>query len=331
MKSPLFKKTAKSADKANIRFNKRMITFFICVVVSVFFWLLMSLSKEYIISVAFPVNYIKLPKDKVLSNSLPASIDIEIKSSGFNLLKYKFMQQRDTVLIDIKDARILNSRSHYFLLTNSRLDKITYQLNNDIRVLKIEPDSILLNFNKKTTKKVPVVAKLNLSFESQFQQADSVKLTPSFITISGASDIIEKIRGVETVPVNINNINKSVSVKLAISGTDDVLKFIEYSPKTIQAQINVTKFTEGNLELPIEVDNLPAGFGLKTFPDKITVKYIVAFENYEKINPLQFRAVVDYKKIELGNNKLKVQLVKFPSEIHSLKVSPEKVEYIIRK
>lgn len=325
------KKINKPANSLSMRFNRRLISFFVCVLVSIFFWLVMSLSKEYTITVSFPVNYINLPKDKVLSNSLPESIDIEIKSNGFNLLKYKFKQQMDTVLIDIKDARMLNSRNRYYLLTNSRIDKITYQFNNDIRILKIEPDSILLNFNKKATKKVPVIAKLNLSFESQFQQADSVKLIPSFITISGASDIIEKIKEVETVPMNINNINSSVTVKLAIAGSSDELKFIECSPKTVQAQINVTKFTEGNIELPIEVDNLPAGFGLKTFPDKVSLKYIVAFENYEKINPLQFRAVIDYKKIELGNNKLKVQIVKFPPEVHSIKVNPEKVEYIIRK
>ena len=330
MKSPLLKKINKSAEKASIRFNKRMITFFTCVLVSAFFWLLMSLSKDYSITVSFPVSYINLPKDKVLSNSLPESIDIEIKSSGLNLLKYKFKRQKDTVLIDIKDARSLSSRNHYYLLTNSKTDKITNQFNNEIRILKIEPDSILLNFNKKISKRIPVVAKLNLSFESQYQQSDSIKLTPSFITISGASDIIEKINEVVTVPMNIKNINSSVSVKLAIATSED-LKFVECSQSTIQAQINVTKFTEGNIELPIEVDNLPAGFGLKTFPDKISVKYIVAFENYEKINSLQFRAVVDYKKIESGNNKLKVQIVKSPSEVHSIKVSPEKVEYIIRK
>ena len=290
----------------------------------------MSLSKEYTITVSFPVNYINLPKDKVLSNTLPESIDIEIKSSGFNLLKYKLKRQRDIVSIDIKDAKPLSSRNHYFLLTNSKVDKITSQFSNDIKILRIEPDSIFLNFNKKITKSVPVKAKLNLSFESQFQQADSVKLNPSFITISGASDIIEKIKEVETVPMNIKNINSSVSVKLPISMTAD-LKFVECSPASIQAQVNVTKFTEGNIDLPIEVDNLPARFGLKTFPDKVSIKYIVAFENYEKINPSQFRAVVDYKKIESGNNKLKVQIVKYPSEVHSIKISPEKVEYIIRK
>lgn len=330
LKSSLLKKNSKSADKASLRFNRRMVTFFICVLVSVFFWLLMSLSKEYTITVSFPVNYINLPKDKVLSNTLPESIDIEIKSSGFNLLKYKLKRQRDIVSIDIKDAKSLSSRNHYFLLTNSKVDKITSQFSNDIKILRIEPDSIFLNFNKKITKSVPVKAKLNLSFESQFQQADSVKLTPSFITISGASDIIEKIKEVETVSMNIKNISSSVSVKLAISMTAD-LKFVECSPASIQAQVNVTKFTEGNIDLPIEVDNLPARFGLKTFPDKISIKYIVAFENYEKINPSQFRAVVDYKKIEPGNNKLKVQIVKYPSEVHSIKISPEKVEFIIRK
>jgi len=76
---------------------------------------------------------------------------------------------------------------------------------------------------------------------------------------------------------------------------------------------------------------LPAGYGLKTFPDKVSVKYNVAFNDYGKINALQFRAVVDYEKIEPGNNNLKVHLVKYPLEVRSIKLNPEKVEYIIRK
>jgi hypothetical protein len=61
------------------------------------------------------------------------------------------------------------------------------------------------------------------------------------------------------------------------------------------------------------------------------VKYNVAFDNYEKINSSMFRAIVDYKKIEPGSNKLKVQLVKYPQEIKAVKINPEKVEYIIKK
>ena len=47
--------------------------------------------------------------------------------------------------------------------------------------------------------------------------------------------------------------------------------------------------------------------------------------------PLGFRAIVDYKKIEPGSNKLKIQLTKIPLGAHNVKLATEKIEYIISK
>ncbi len=289
----------------------------------------MSLSKEYTIELSVPVNYINLPTDKVIANNLSETIEIEIKSSGFNLLIYKLKQNKEVVSIDIKNLKPLTIKNHYYLLTNSKIDKITAQF-DDIKVIKIYPDTIFLNFNKKVTKTVPVKANLKIDFDKLYQQSDSIKLSPAFIEISGAADLIDKIKYLETEPMYLKNITDSLSLKLNILKTPE-LKLIDLSQLTVQATINVTKYTEAIIELPIGVENLPTGYGLKLFPDKVSVKYNVAFQNYEKINPLQFRAVVNYLKIEPGSNKLKIQLLKFPPEVRAIKMNPEKVEYIIRK
>ena len=313
-----------------MRLNKRVVTFLFCLLISAFFWVMMSLSKEYIIDLNFPVKYINLPVDKVFASHLSETIDLEIKSSGFNLLMFKLRQNNETVLIDIKDAKPLPIKNHYFLLTNSRIDKITSQFSNDIKVLKMYPDTIFLNFNKKITKTVPVRPNLKIGFDKFYQQSDSIRLRPAFIKISGAADVIDKIKYVETEPMNLNSVSDSVSLKLKILITPD-LKLADLSALTVAASVNVTKYTEASIELPIEVENLPAGYGLKLFPDKVSVKYNVAFHNYEKINALQFHATVDYLKIESGSNKIKIKLAEFPSEISAIKLNPEKVEYIIRK
>lgn len=290
----------------------------------------MSLSKEYNVSLSFPVTYINLPADKVIASNLPESIEFEISADGYSLLEYKFKHARQSVTIDMKDFKSLPTKNQYYFLTNSRIDKMLSQFKNEVSILKISPDTIFLNFNKKVTRRVRVIARLHLNFESQYQQTDSVELTPAFIDISGAADVIGKINFVETVPVTLKNVTRPVSVKLSIQKTPG-LKFVELSPDAVHAKVKVAKFTEGSLQLPVEVENLPHGYGLKTFPDKVTIKYNVSFDNYEKISPVEFRASIDYMKIEPGSKKLKIQLVKYPSEIRSIKIIPEKVEYIIRK
>jgi YbbR domain-containing protein len=326
MKIPFFN----SNSKTGIRLNRRLVTFLFCVMISTLFWLLLELSKEYTIELKFPVSYINSPADKVIANPLPATIDIEITSRGFNLLIYKLKHTKEAVLIDLKDAKAMSEKNQYYLSTNSRIDKLTSQFSNDTKVLKVYPDTIFLNFNKKITKRVPVKANLKLAFDNNFQQTDSIKLIPDSIRISGAADVVDKINYVTTEPMQLKSVHDSLSLKLSILKSNN-LKFVDVLQPTVQAIVNVAKYTEGSIELPIEIENLPLNYSLKIFPDKVVVKYQVAFQNYEKIESIQFRAVVDYAKIERGSTKLKVQLLKYPAEVRSVRIHPEKVEYIIRK
>jgi len=327
LKSPFIKNT--DTGKEKVRLNRRVATFIACLALSVLFWLLMNLSKDYTIIVSYPVEYVNTPQDKVISNLLPSTVDLEIRARGFFLLAYKF-REAQTVYIDLNDSKPSSQKNYFYLLTNQRMGKITEQFSSRIHILRVIPDTIFLNFNKRAVKRVPVKANITLSMDNQYQQSDSIRLIPDYIDVSGAADVIRKIDHVETAPVSLKDINASRTVTLDLVNTSG-LGDVDYSVKQIKALISVKKYTEGSIDLPVEAVNLPAGYSLKAFPDKVTVKYNVAFDNYEKINALQFRAVIDYKKAEPNSNKLKITLEKFPAEVRSIKLSPEKVEYILKK
>jgi len=242
----LLKNIKSSTSKEGVRLNSIVITFFIVIRVSIFFWLLMALTKEYGMAVNFPVTYVNLPKDKVIANQLPEMVNIEIRSSGFNLMMYKLRRHRKAILIDVQGAKPLRSKNHFYLSTHSSIAKITEQFNNHIKVMRINPDTIFFNFNKKVTKTVPVKANVTLNFDSQYQQTDSIQLRPAFIDISGAADIINKIDHVETVPANFKNIDKPLSLKLTILRSSG-LKQVELSQSAVLAVVNFKKNTEAGI------------------------------------------------------------------------------------
>lgn len=313
-----------------IRLNRKVVTFLVCLFISAFFWLLMSLSKEYDEVIRFPVNYEHVPTDKVIANELPEFIDVEVHARGFVLLRYKLFEEREKLQIDLRDARPMSVRNHFYLDPNFRLDKLINQFKGRMKINAISPDTIFLNFNKKSTKVVPIKASLKLSFASTYQLDDSVMLEPSTVEVSGAADVLSKIQYVPTIPLEMKDVKASVSVKLDLMNYKQA-GLIDYSVKQVIAKLKVSKFTEGSLELPVQVLHVPPGYSLKTFPDKVTVKYAVGFENYEKVDPSQFQLAVDYDKVSDGNNKLKVQLLKAPAEVRNVRLETEKVEYIIRK
>lgn len=330
MKSPLLKNVKNITPKESIRLNKRVVTFLICLVVSAFLWIVQALSKDYTIKIDFPVKYTNFPKDKVVANPLPQSIETIVKIRGFNYLIHKLTSLNKIILIDAKRLKKLHQANRYYILPNSKIENISSQFNEDVQVLKVEPDTIFLNFNKKISKKVPVKVNIKIDYDEYYQPRDSLLITPEMITVSGAKEWVEKIKEVETKPVTLKKVRENISLVLEIIQTPE-LKLLELSPASVKATMSVTKYTEANIELPIELKNVPKGYNIKTFPDKVTVKCNVSLDNFEKIKPSDFLAIVDYSKNSKGSNKLKVELVKTPTEINSPKVNPERVEFIIRK
>jgi YbbR domain-containing protein len=329
LKSPFTKNIDPLVGREKIRLNRKVVTFFCCIFISMLFWLLTALSKEYVITVSYPANYINPPKDKVVSNDLPGMINIDIRAKGFFLLAYKF-KEAQTVYVDLKGSRPLSSRNNYYLVTDSQINKITEQFSSRIKIQNISPDTIFLNFNKKITKLVPVKSNLTISLDELYQQTDTIRLVPAFVALSGAADVIKNVDHVETSAMSIKNVNKSQEVSLSLINPSKKGDIQMSTPK-VKAVVNVKKFTEATVELPIEAINLPIGYTLKSFPDKVVVKYNVAFDSYDKISADQFRAIIDYKKAEPNSNKLKIILEKHPQEIRAIKLNPEKVEYILKK
>lgn len=329
MKTNLLKLFRRSTDGGNVRLNRKLITFLICVSLSVFFWFITTFSKDYNSTITFPVTYLNIPKTKVVVNHLPENIDVEINASGFTILYYKLRNTTQSIRIDLKELRAFKDAPGYYFAVNNRLEKIGRQFGSKIKVLKIVPDTLFVNYSKRLSKTVPVKLNANITYNKEYQLKDSIRLVPSKVTISGPEERVLKIKYAETEFVKLEDVDSEIKrdIKLILA-TDTSL--VQVSKPSVELIVPVVKFTEANLEIPVQVDNLPKGYSLKVFPDKVSVKFIVPFDEFEKIDASAFRARVDYSK-KTNSKKLKIEIVKKPSNIKSLRVNPEKVEFLVRK
>jgi YbbR domain-containing protein len=314
----------------DIHLNQKVITFLICLAVSSFLWLIQSLSKNQTIRVFYPVEYHGLPDNKLITNELPKNIEIEINTNGIKYFVYKISTSNRTINIDVSKLKYSSLKNSYYFLTNSATENIASQFSNGIEVLKVHPDTIFFSFTKKISKSVPVSSETDIQFEEHYKAVNKLSLNPSHVTISGPKEQIEKIKLIHTEKLTASNVKQSINTKLQVLKPNDYPN-IEITPNEVSANLKVDKFTEGSLELELEFRNLPRKQSIKTFPDKVTVKYTVAVENYNKIKPDAFKAVIDYDNYTKGSKKLKVELKKYPKEISNPKLFPDKVEFIIRK
>ncbi|MFC2132249.1 hypothetical protein ACFLRG_00470, partial [Bacteroidota bacterium] len=147
--------------------------------------------------------------------------------------------------------------------------------------------------------------------------------------ITGPDVNIDTINFVSTEYYEIKKLRKAFNRNLSIVKPHDK---VILSHDKVNVNIAVEKFTERELNIPIEAENLPDSLSLRTFPGNLKLKFHVVLSEYEKYEATHFRAVVDYNSIEQNlNNKLRVKIVKSPDNIYLVSYSPTNVEYIIEK
>lgn len=330
MQKNIFQHIRDFLQERSLIVNGKFSVFVICIVVSLLFWLLTVLSNNYTTTLTFQLSYTNLPPDKIIANKLPSSINASVTAKGFLLYSYTLLNRSDTLFISEKNISSKNNGKDYFVATNLLIPEFTTQLNNNMKINFLTTDTINFYFDKRAFKVLPVKLNLKYTFEKQYQLSDMMKVSPTKLVISGPSSLLDKLRYIETEKVNIVNLNKSMQVNLPLK-IEKEFESLDFSSKIIVVNIPVEKYTEANIEIPISVSNVPENYTIKTFPDKIKVKYTVALSNFEKVSPEMFTAVAEYNANDsTKSNKLKVSLAKTPDYVLNWQIYPQKVEYILQ-
>lgn len=312
--------------------NKKIVAFLICIVIASFLWIINALNRTYTKTIAVPLKFINLPKNKALSSELPKYIQADVKASGAKLLFIDFKKNEKEIIIDLNNLSSkqlkLNNLSINTALSIGNLSKL---FNTEIELIKVKPDSIYFSFGRSYQKIVPVIADLQIDFDTLYNYGDKVKISPSSLTLFGDSLLLSSIDEVKTEKIVLNNLNKTINQKATIVLPEEFEERIGISQKEVNLDINVDKFTELNLDVPIETIKVPKGYELKTFPDKINLHIKVGLLEYDSLRPEQFRVLVDYSDIPKNKNKLPVKIDQQTDNVKIIKIIPQKVEYLIKK
>ena len=315
---------------ARLRMNKRLYIIVLCFLISTLFWLLLALSHEYPTTLTYPVKYTNLPGKKIVMNDLPSKITVQLKASGFKIMSWGLKSDQEVVKVDVS-ANLSSSSMKADVLalpTRSFLLDFSKELGNEVVITGFQPDSIVFNFSDLTTKKVPVIPTYHASFERQFDSTGSAEVIPSTIEVSGPPSLVSELNSVTTEMVRFENLKETARVKAKLIGN----KLLSYNITEVELVLPVEKFTESSVQVEVHPVNVTAGYSLKTFPDKIKVRYLVSLSNYNKVNESMFDAIVDATDLEKKSlSKLNVELMIMPSFARVTQLEPFKVDYILRK
>jgi len=315
-----------------ILLNKKIVAFLVCLLIATFLWLINALNRTYTKTIAIPVKFINLPKNKSLSSELPKEIQADIKASGAKLFFIDFKKHENEIVIDLNNFNKIQSQSKSLAINTAlSIGNLSRLFNTEIELIKVKPDSIYFSFGKAFKKVVPVVPDLQIDFDTLYNYGDKVKIYPSSITLFGDSALLKNVDEIRTEKIVLNNLNKTISQKALLILPEDLEERVGISVNEVNLTVNVDKFTQLNLEVPVDVIGVPAQLDLKTFPNKVMLQIKVGLLEYDSLQASQFKIIVDYKDTQKNKHKLPLKIEQQPDNSSVVKIIPDKVEYLLKK
>ena len=291
-------------------------------------WLLITFSKEYATVITYPVNYNNIAQDKLLQEIPIKKIDLSIKATGFKILRAKLTTKK--INLEASNLRKKNASKFYFLPKN-QTTKIQKQLLNGVVLQEILQDTIFLNLGVLTSKKVALKPQVDISYHIGYDLLDQLKVTPDSIVISGPEDQLNNIKHLNLSPLILKGVKASFTEDVSIIKAKNQ-KNIKFKNTKVTISGKVDKFTEGTVQVPFIIKNLPENTNLTILTDKVEIVYVVALSNFAKVSEASFVVECDYAMAV--KNEVGYLIPKIKTEIDflkSIKVIPNKIDFLIQK
>lgn len=311
-------------QKVEQKSNRSILTFLVFLAISTGAWFLVKLSENYTTQTVFRLQFAEVPADQWIP-SKEHLVKMSLNIDGFHTLRYKMIREpKRMVTIALNEVPYRQEDGNTYSFSSQ------YVAEKVADMLDISPSDITMNDSKiyfdmdwLKSKVVPVVLRSDIKTQRQYDLYGIPVLDPSSVTIYGPQEVIDTVRSVRTELVSRANVSESFSetVNLDLSGGK-----IHSNTKAVRATVNVEKYTEMDVEVPIRVaDSLRMRF----FPETMTVKCLVAMKDYASVVPDDFSVTVDVRQLQVLEPLLDLRLAAWPQTVKILSTRPDKVEYLI--
>ena len=309
------------------RMRYQFFLFFICLIASISFWLLIKLSNEYTLSFKIPVKYTNVPHTRILTGVSDSSIQITLKAQGFKLILLRFIDNPRPLIISLtnidKHKNIEEISSSQFLLPLVR--KYSTSLGFANEVSSVHPEQISVKMNRLYCKSVPIKLNTDFSFAPQYLQFDATSVKPSTVTVFGTHKMVDSVQFAQPEVAKVHNMSTSM-VRFVHLNANMQKNQPYFIPSLVQVTIPVQKFTEVSVEISIILPDQIPGHTIKIFPDKASVSCIVSMKDYKRLDSRLFTVSAVLMK---SDNLFHLMVTKAPDFVRNVKVTPDKVEYLL--
>ncbi|MCX6286411.1 MAG: hypothetical protein NTY96_04795 [Bacteroidetes bacterium] len=157
MKSGFIDLIGKARKNRGEKFRHQLYIFAVCLVISVFIWSLVRLSREYYYTINYRIHYTNLPSNLRMTGYSDSILTVSIRIQGFDFFTEEFIHPRNPkysvslrkIKVHSEDGQITG-----YLSTEDIGREIKDRMNFQSEVYMIFPDTLFFDLEKLAPKKI---------------------------------------------------------------------------------------------------------------------------------------------------------------------------------
>ena len=308
------------------RTNREFLIFLFFLTLSGVFWLLTTLNETYEKEMAIPVRITNIPTDVMLTSDEVDTVKVTIRDRGIQLLSYMYGEELKHINISFRNY---DQGSGTGSISASELAKMVQQrLAGSGKVVSVKPERMIFFYNTGACKRVPVRWRGRVIPEHLYYLSN-VTYSPDSVTIYAAEERLDSISMVYTEPLNHVGFRDTLVADCRLRKMEGV----KMVPDRVKTTFYTDVLTEESMNgIPVVGINMPDNKVLRTFPAKVTVKFVTGVNVYRTLSPDDFTVVVDYNELKnTASEKCNLTLLKVPEGITHVTLVTRQADYLIEE
>jgi hypothetical protein len=308
--------------------GRRFYVFVISLFLASGFWLLNALNKTYREEIEITLKYINLPEDRAFSPVPHRNIKIELSGDGYSLIQFRDVAEEDTVVIDVSTLNFVSieKKKRASIPTSLIINDLKSEFSNNMNVTHISRDTIEIITERGISKELKVKPNYSVTLAKGMVLKKPIYVSPEWVNTHGPMSVLEEMIELTTVHIYLDEISEYQEIETQLSYNS---KLLNPEFRSVKIIAEVEALTEGEIEIPIHVVDIPKGKRVRLLPQIITLKYSTGLSHYDLITPELFEVVVRYEDVLKNPSKLPVTIRTYPSYVNIIQYIPERVDYLI--
>lgn len=306
---------------------KDFLVFLLFLLCSTLFWMVFTLSEVHESTVQVELRLADVPKDVVITESLPPVIQVQVQDRGMSFMHY---WMRGVRAIEVPYANPSGEKEGRVRVPVADVQRLLRaNLLESSKILKITPDSLEYWYNRGGSKVVPLILCGEVT-AGNGHLVTNVSLTPRHVAVTAPKQVLDTLSAVYTMPTGLSNLvgNKSETLRLR------PIRGAKLETETAKVEADVDILVEKSITVPVQFDGFPEGKTLRLFPTPdIRVVYSAGYTAGKDIRPEDFSIRLSYDQIldlqRLGLGKIPMMLTTMPPSVLNVHLEPSEVDYLL--